>query len=180
MKHSISVFVIIAVSLISCSDLHNKMSAEISNMESNMKTSQKIDSVAVTELLSAYQNFSSKYPGDSLSPEFLYRVAGLAAGFNRGTQAIDLYETIIQTYPHYKKLPECYFLEAFTFENSLGNIGKADELYNKFLDKYPDHELADDARASIKFLGKSPEEIVIELEKMKTDTVKSVKKVNRK
>ena len=141
-------------------------------MESKMKTSQKVDSVAVNELVSAYQNFSSKYPDDSLSPEYLYKAAGLASGFNRGTQAIDLYESIIQTYPHYKRIPECYFMQAFTYENTLGNIEKANVLYNTFLDKYPDHELADDARAAINFLGKSPEEIVRGLDTISADKVK--------
>jgi len=173
MKYSILIITIfVSASLISCSDSCDKMSGKISKMESNMKTSQKFDSIAVTQLLSAYQNFSSKYPGDSLSPEYLYKAAGLASGFNRGTQAIDLYESIIQTYPRYAKLPECYFMEAFTYENTLGNIGKANEFYNKFLDKYPDHELADDARAAIKFRGKSPEEIVREFEKMSADSVR--------
>lgn len=152
------------------------MSGEISKMESGMKTNPKVDSVAVSELLSAYQNFTSKYPDDSLSPEYLYRAAALAAGFNRGTQAIDLYESIIHTYPDYKKMPECYFMEAFTYENTLGNIAKANELYHQFLTRYPDHVLADDARAAIKFLGKTPEEIVREFENTKAD---SVKKVNR-
>ena len=150
------------------------MSGEISTLESNIKAVQKFDSVAVTELLSAYQNFSSKYPDDSLSPEYLFKAAGLAAGLNRGTQAIGLYESIKGTYPDYRKIPECYFMEAFTYENTLGNNGKANELYNEFLARYPDHELADDARAAIKFLGKSPEEIVLEFDKMSMDSVNVV------
>lgn len=175
MKYTL-VFIIIIGSLywFSCSSGSEKMSAEISKLESGMKSIPKDDSVEVSELLSAYQNFSSKYPDDSLSPEYLYRAAALAAGFNRGTQAIDLYESIIHAYPAYKKIPECYFMEAFTYENTLGNIGKANELYHQFLDKYPDHELAEGARSAIKFLGKSPEEIVHEFEKMNSDSVKVV------
>ena len=175
MKRTIVFIIIIAsVSLYSCSTGSEKMSGEITKMESEMKSTQKVDSVVVIELLSAYQNFNSKYPGDSLSPEYLYRAAALAAGFNRGTQAIDLYESIIHTYPEYKRIPECYFMEAFTYENTLENIGKADELYKQFLAKYPNHELADDAHAAIKFLGKSPEEMVREFEKMKADSEKIV------
>jgi len=148
------------------------MSAEINKMESELKVTQKVDSVSVIELLSAYQNFSSKYPDDSLSPEYLYRAAGLSSGFNRGTQSIDLFESIISAYPDYKKLPECYFMEAFTYENSLGNIEMANKKYTEFLSRYPDHELADDARAAIKFLGKSPEEMVREFERMNADSVR--------
>jgi len=147
------------------------MSAKIAGMESDLKTIPKVDSAAVRELISGYQNFAAKYPGDSLSPEYLYRAAGLANGFNHGTQAIALYESIIHSYPGYKKIPECYFMEAFTYENSQGNIGKADECYHKFLDKFPQHELADDARSAIKFLGKTPDEVVQELDRMNSDSV---------
>jgi outer membrane protein assembly factor BamD (BamD/ComL family) len=148
------------------------MKGEISKKESEIKSSQKVDSIAVIELLSANQNFSSKFPTDSLSREYLYKTAGLASGSMRGIKAIDLYESVIQVYPHYKKIPECYFMEAFTYENTLGNIGKANELYHEFLVKYPDQELADDARTSIKFLRKSPEEMVREFEKMSADSLK--------
>jgi TolA-binding protein len=149
---------------------------EISKMESSLKSMQKVDSTAVTELLSAYQNFASRFPKDSLAPEYLYKAAGLAVGFNRGTQAVDLYESIINEYPEYKKIPECYFMEAFAYENAIGNIAKASEYYNKFLAKYPEHDLADDAKAALKFLGKSPEEMVREFEQMNADSAASASK----
>lgn len=158
----------------SCSPSKEKMLSEISKMETAMKETQKVDSVAVTELISAYQNFASKYPDDSLAPENLYKASGLAVGFGRGVQAVELYETIITKYPDYNKVAECYFMEAFTYENVIGNIGKASEYYNKFLVKYPGHELADDAKAAIKFLGKSPEEMVREFEQMNADSAAKV------
>jgi outer membrane protein assembly factor BamD (BamD/ComL family) len=172
MKNALILYLLfVSFTLFSCSSSRDKMSEKITKMESELKTITKVDSNSVSTLISAYQNFAVKYPADSLSPEYLYRAAGLANGFNRGTQAIDLYETIIHTYPAYKRIPECYFMEAFAWENVQGNIAKASEYYNKFLDKYPDHQLADDARAALKLLGKTPDEIVGELEKMNADTV---------
>jgi hypothetical protein len=175
-----SVLTLLAISLsfyfYACSPSRDKMISEIAKMESEMKVAPKVDSNAVTNLLSAYQNFASKYAKDSMAPEYLYKAAGLAVGFNRGTQAVDLYEAIITTYPEYKKVPECYFMEAFAFENVIGNIAKASEYYNKFLIKYPEHDLADDAQAAIKFLGKSPEEMVHEFEKMNADSLGTVSK----
>lgn len=166
--------VIVSLFLFSCSPSRDEMTEKISKMEADMKTAPKVDSNAVTELLSAYQNFASKYAKDSLAPDYLYKAAGLAVGFNRGTQAVELYETIISTYPEYRRIPECYFMEAFAYENAIGNIGKASEYYNKFLLKYPEHDLADDARAAIKFLGKSPEEMVKEFEEMNADSASKV------
>jgi outer membrane protein assembly factor BamD (BamD/ComL family) len=175
MKNTHFLFLLfVSFSVISCSSSRDKMSENITKMESGLKTVAKVDSTSVSALISAYQNFASKYPIDSLSPEYLYRAAGLANGFNRGTQAIDLYETIIHTYPGYERIPECYFMEAFAYENVQGNIGKASEYYNKFLDKYPNHQLADDARAALRLLGKTPDEIVGELDMMNADTVINV------
>lgn len=163
-------------SLLSCSPSREKMLDQISKMESEMKVSQVVDTNKVTELLSAYQNFASKYNEDTLAPEYLYKAAGLAVGFNRGTQAVELYEKIQKTYPKYIKIPECYFMEAFAYENTIGNIAKASEYYNIFLAKYPEHELADDAQSALHFLGKSPEEMVREFEKMNSDSVSATRK----
>jgi hypothetical protein len=67
-------------------------------------------------------------------------------------------------------------MEAFAYENVIGNIAKASEYYNKFIAKYPEHDLADDAQAALKYLGKTPEEMVREFEKMNTDSANMVTK----
>ncbi len=63
-------------------------------------------------------------------------------------------------------------MQAFAYENIIGNTGKAFEYYNEFLSKFPEHELADDALTAIKFMGKSPDEIVREFERMNADTIR--------
>lgn len=151
------------------------MMSKITKMEKDMQAAQKVDTAAVTNLLSAYQNFASKYPEDSLAPDYLYKAAGLAVGFSRGVQAVEIYESLIVTFPDYKRIPECYFMKAFAYENVIGNIAKANEYYNKFLVKYPDHDLADDAQAAIKYLGKTPEEMVREFEQKNADSTSAAK-----
>ncbi len=175
-KGFILIAIVSALFIYSCSPSRDAMLGEISKMEKTMKEASKVDTNAVIELISAYQNFASKYPDDSIAPENLYKAAGLAVGFGRGAQAVELYESIINSYPEYTKVAECFFMEAFTYENVIGNIGKASEYYNKFLTKYPSHDLADDARAAIKFLGKSPEEMVREFEQMNADTAAAASK----
>jgi len=46
------------------------------------------------------------------------------------------------------------------YENNLGELAKAEEIYKKFLELYPDNDFADDAEISLKYLGKSPEELI--------------------
>jgi len=41
-------------------------------------------------------------------------------------------------------------------------------LYREFLQKYPNHEFADDAELSLKNLGKTPEELLEQFQKTAT------------
>lgn len=157
---------LITVSIIACSPSREKSISAIAKMENDLKKAEKIDTNLVVNLINAYQNFASRYSKDSLAPEFLYKAAGVAVGFNKGTQAISIYQDIETKYPAYLKLPECLFMEAFTYENVIRNTAMASELYNKFLSKYPTHDLSDDAASALKYLGKSPDEMIKEFEKM--------------
>jgi tetratricopeptide (TPR) repeat protein len=52
------------------------------------------------------------------------------------------------------------FLKGYVYENNLGRLDKAKAIYEEFLQKYPDNDFADDAEVSLKYLGKSPEELI--------------------
>lgn len=179
MKRLLFVIALIAtIAFSACSPSRDKVMGEIAKMENDLKKAEKIDSNKVITLISAYQNFAKRFSEDSLAPEYLYKAAGVAVGFNKGTQAIAIYQDIIRKYPAYSKVPECYFMQAFTYENVLVNIAKANEMYNEFLAKFPTHDLADDASSAIKYLGKSPEEMVKEFEKIQAtkDSTEALKK----
>ena len=126
------------------------------------------------ELLTLYVERAEANPGDSRSPVYLFKAAELAMNLNRTQRALDLYNRVIYTYPEYEKAPECLFLMAFIYENSLQNYGKAKELYEMFLEKYPDHDFADDAQFSLQYLGKSPEELMREFEEKNTGSAEPV------
>jgi hypothetical protein len=50
-----------------------------------------------------------------------------------------------------------------------GDLQKAKAVYEQFLQEYPsDQDFADDASNALKLLGKSPEEIVREFEKLQS------------
>jgi tetratricopeptide (TPR) repeat protein len=52
------------------------------------------------------------------------------------------------------------FLKGYVYENNLGRLDKAKEIYETFIELYPNNEFADDAEVSLRFLGKSPEELI--------------------
>jgi hypothetical protein len=156
----------------SCSSSSEKMSAKISGLEQEMKAQSPADTVKVNELLDAYEAFVAKYPKDSLAPEYLFREGGLALSFNKADKAIALFRKTEKEYPSYKRAGECLFMQGFIYENAKGDVVKAGAVYKDFLARYPGHSLADDAELSLKYLGKPAEEIIRDITKQSTDTVK--------
>ena len=116
--------------------------------------------VTANELVAAYLDFAEKQKDSPDAPDYLYKAADLSLNINQAKQSLDLYNRIIYQYPDYKKVPECLFLMGYIYENYFQELGKAKEIYEQFLAKYPDHDFADDAKVSIENLGKSPEELI--------------------
>jgi TolA-binding protein len=123
-----------------------------------------------TELTELYIEKAEADPEGAEAPDYLFKAAELSMNVGKTQQAMDLYNKVIYTYPEYEKAPECLFLLAFIYENSLENYGKAKELYELFLEKYPDHDFADDAQFSLQYLGKSPEELMKEFEEKNAES----------
>ncbi|HBF89426.1 MAG TPA: hypothetical protein DDX39_12360 [Bacteroidales bacterium] len=132
---------------------------ELEKVVYNDKT-MTYDKAKGNELIRLYEDFAKFYDKDTLTPGFLFNAAELAMSLKMGVKAVSLFENVYLNYPDYKKAPACIFLEAFVFETLLFDNNKAKEKYTLFLEKYPTHELADDAQASINNLGKSLEDLV--------------------
>ena len=97
----------------------------------------------------------------------LIKAAGLAKTVENPQKAVELYGKVANTLPQHPKAPTALFMQAFVYENDLGDMQKAKATYELFLEKYPnDPDFADDAQNSLKMLGKSPEEIIREFEKL--------------
>jgi tetratricopeptide (TPR) repeat protein len=118
------------------------------------------------ELIQAYIEFAENHPKDPESPDYLYKAADLSLNINKSKESLDLYNRIIYQYPEYRKAPECLFLVGYIYENYFQNYGKAKDIYESFMVRYPDHDFADDAEISIRNMGKSPEELIREFEEM--------------
>ena len=53
-------------------------------------------------------------------------------------------------------------MAGFILANDLEDLDEAKSTYELYLEKYPNGQLADDARVELENLGKSPEEILLE------------------
>jgi len=116
------------------------------------------------KLTDNYKLFGDKYPQDSITPYYLFRAADISLSTGSANEAMTMLNNIMRDYPSFEKIPHCVFLKGYIEENFLGNLGKAKSYYEEFLTKYPDHAFANDVRMTLKYLGKSPEEVIREFE----------------
>lgn len=128
-----------------------------------------LDTVKVRELIDEYDRFADAYPDDTNAPQCLLNAGGLANTLMQGEKAIAFYDRIIEKYPNHRTAAEAYFLKAFVYENTLQDLEKAKETYQEFIRKYPQHELADDAEVSLRNVGKSPEQLLLEMLKIRDE-----------
>ena len=152
---------VIALAMVSCNTSpKDKQLKAISNLEEELYSQQSLDKEKGLHMIDTYVNFSKQYSEDTTSAVFLFKAAEIAMNLQLGSQSIFYYDKILSNYPDFFKNAECLFLKAFIYENQLGNLEEAEKYYSQFIVEYPNHILAKDAKASIKFLGKSPEELV--------------------
>ena len=161
--------VILTAVLTACGPKGNPLESRISELEDELYqesgfTMDKEGLDKAGELMSAYLEYADQLKDSTDAPFYLFKAADLAMSINRINESLEIYNRIIFQYPDFEKAPECLFLMGFIYENYLQNYGKAKEIYEQFLVKYPGNEFADDAASSIQNLGKSPEELIREFE----------------
>lgn len=156
---------LILVLFVSCSE-QKKMEKKIASLENELFSdeTQSIDREKTTQLVDAYVAFADAYPQDTKAVDYLFSAGNVAMNLLDPKKAIAIFDRIIKNYPEFDKVPHCLFLKAYTYENELRQLGQAEMLYHEFLEKYPGHDFADDAELSLKNLGKSPEELIMEFE----------------
>jgi TolA-binding protein len=129
-------------------------------------SSSPISNAKAQETIALYEKFASTFPKDSLAPKYLMKAADICSNTNQAAKSVELCRKIVEQYPNFKDVPTALFLMAFVTENKLQNIPRAKELYQEFIQKYPNHPMAKDAKASIENLGLSDEELMAKFQKM--------------
>jgi outer membrane protein assembly factor BamD (BamD/ComL family) len=138
---------------------------QVKIFEAKMHKSVELDPVIAEAALRAYADFIRNFPNDSLSPDFIYKSGEIETATQQYKQALAAYETITSKYPGFKLAPESLYLQGYLLDNFLNDDVKAKAVYEQVIAKYPDLPYAADARAAIKNLGKSDEELIREFEK---------------
>lgn len=137
------------------------------------QTAASLDSIRNTRLLlpddiypltTAYWQYYEDFKEDTLSPYYLYKAAEWAVYIQQGIKAISYLKRIEQEYPNYSDMSNVMFLTGFIYDNEVKDFDNAKKYYTLFLEKYPEHPLANDTGILIQNLGKSPEDLIKEFE----------------
>jgi hypothetical protein len=134
-------------------------------LETKLKASPNLDNYTANLTITEYSKFATAYPNDSLAPIFLYKAGNLARSIGQFKRAISIYNNVCSKYPTFKRLPDCIFVEAFTYDNDLKDTANAHAKYLEVVQKFPNDSLASQAKAAISILGKSDEELMKEFDK---------------
>ncbi len=145
---------------LSLEEMISQQEEKVFNPDQNKMVKQE-----ATALVNLYEKYANQHPKDSLAAEYLFRASDISMNLRRPGHTIRLFDRILNEYPDFKKVPSVLFLKAFVYEDQLKDYDNAKKYYELFLEKYPDSEFADDAKISLKYLGKSPEELIKEFEK---------------
>lgn len=130
-----------------------------------MHKSLQLDPTTADLAVKAYDDFASRFPNDSLTPDFIFKAGEISTANHQYKQALMYYEKITAKYPNFKLAPESLYLQGYLLDNFLNDEVKAKAIYEQVIAKYPDMPYAADAKAAIKNLGKSDEELIKEFQK---------------
>ncbi len=140
---------------------------QIMSMEKSMMAVQndKIDTMKATKLSKLYVSFALNNLKDKEASDFMFKAGELRMGVGQFNKSIEIFEQLNRSFPEHDKAAETDYLIAFIYHNYLMNLGTAEAKYRVVIKKYPNHDLAQDARVAIKTLGMSDEELIEMFEK---------------
>jgi outer membrane protein assembly factor BamD (BamD/ComL family) len=144
-----------------------KLFSEAKKMDSILYKQNDIDFDTGYKAIRAFGDFANYCHNDSLSPVFLIKLAQVARALNNIPQAKLALDRCIEEYPSFSNRPAAIFLLAQLYDEPtyLNNEAEAKRLYQKIIDEHPKSEWATSARGAINFIGKTDEEILMEIKK---------------
>lgn len=163
-------YLLVSISFIalasSCKPNKDKLSAKIHSLENTlMSPGQTQDSILTRELFSSYDAFFKYYSTDSLVPEMLYKGGQISLFSRRNVITIAFFTKLINTYPDYPKTIQAYLILGNFYANKIYDLDRANDIYDTFLIRYPNHELASQVLFLKNTLGKTTEELLDEIKR---------------
>lgn len=118
------------------------------------------DTATSNRVVMLSEEFYNNFPDNENVPEALFKAGEIANGMGKYDVAIKHWTRTWAKYPESTRASDALFLTGFTYDNDLINHKEAEKMYNLFLEKYPNSELAVQVEFLRDMLGKSDEELI--------------------
>ena len=160
MKKVLSVFITIIFLLAGCSKTSDKGYMD--------KATENAKNENYSEALSSYEKLIEEYPDSKLAPEALVKEAALyhdnkvknLSKEESIKKSAEIFKSVADKYPKSEQAPQSLFMAGFIYANELKDYDAATKVYQLFLEKYPDNELASSAKDELDNMGLTPEQIL--------------------
>ena len=172
MKKSTITIALAALALAACNrgpqePTRDELAQSIDSIEAPLMNAAQMGSVDTAEgnkIIGLYIQFADAFPTDSMAAPYLHRAAQVAGGMGHIDDMTAYYDRVINNYPDYANLDECYYEKGIALDNA-GRKEEARKAYQEFLTEYPDHFLANDIQTSLSLLDMSDELLIEYLNK---------------
>ncbi len=119
-----------------------------------------LNEAAAANLTKAYLQFADRYSKDTLSVDYLFRAADVMRGMFRMMDAVQTLDLITKRYPNHDKAAVALFYAGFILHADADQNTMAADYFDRLIEEYPDHPMADEARNMLPMLKLSDEQIL--------------------
>lgn len=138
-------------------------------MDSLILTQTEVNADIANRSIRAFTDYAFYCESDSMSPIYLVKTAQIAMAINNANQAKVVLDRCISNYPKFKNKPAAMFMlgQLYDEQHLLNNEEEAKKIYEALIYEFPKSDWATNAKAAIKLLGKTDEQIIKEFSKGK-------------
>jgi len=152
-------------------DEQSALTARIDSLENILLTdSLNLSDAPASEVIKAYLKYADTYPDDSSAVDYLFKAADVMRGMYRHQDAIQVLELVVSRYPKSDKAPAALFYAGFILHADTEQNNLAVPYFQRLIDDFPEHPLANDARNLMPLLNMNEEQLLDFLEQRNPDT----------
>ena len=130
--------------------------AELARIDSALLADETMNPEKGWEAFKAFRSFARKNPTHPVAPNYHMKAAAIARNIpGKALMAIEEYTDVYKNYPKDTLAPQAQFLVGFTFDQALNDGERARKAYIKFIEDWPEHPLAAQARDLVAIIDNS-------------------------
>lgn len=138
----------------------------IDSLEKKMYSARtaSMDMATASFAMRSYDDYATTFPNDSISANYLFKAGELANSMQYAQPALNYFKRLNKRYPTYENTSYSLLMQGIIYQDLLNDTANARLMYATVMKQFAGLQVAKDAEASIKNLGKTPEQLIKEFE----------------